>query len=82
MESSELAEALFIAYNAQEPNPWQTFDGRPVPTWTELSDQVRGKWIAAASRAKDLLTPQEIQTADIPAPDSEGGASSQQEPGA
>lgn len=44
------ATALFNAYNDQGPNPWQTFDGRPVPKWPELTDQVRAKWRAVAER--------------------------------
>lgn len=49
------AEQMFMAYNAQGPNPWQTFDGRPVPRWPELNDQVRLKWIAAARQAQALF---------------------------
>lgn len=43
---------MFNAYNEQGPNPWKTFDGRDVPRWSELSDQVRGKWTAAAYVAR------------------------------
>lgn len=57
MEVEELAEIMFNAYNDQPPNPWQTFDGRPVPRWPDLSDQVREKWMAAAMSAKELLLP-------------------------
>ena len=39
---------LFEAYNDQGPNPWKTFDGRDVPSWEQVSDQVREKWEAAA----------------------------------
>lgn len=42
------AKAMFDAYNEQGPNPWKTFDGRDVPRWHELNDQVRAKWCAAA----------------------------------
>lgn len=31
--------------------PWQTFDGRPVPRWPELSAQVQAKWRAVARAA-------------------------------
>jgi hypothetical protein len=47
----ELARAMFDAYNEQGPNPWKTFDGRDVPRWDELNDQVRSKWEAAAQKA-------------------------------
>jgi hypothetical protein len=43
------AERLFNAYNEQGPNPWKTFDGRDVPRWPSLSDQVRQKWLAVAA---------------------------------
>lgn len=46
-----LAKELFNAYNEQGPNPWKTFDGRDVPKWDELNDQVRAKWIAVAEKA-------------------------------
>lgn len=42
------ARRMFEAYNAQGPNPNKTWDGKEVPAWTALNDQVRGKWIAAA----------------------------------
>jgi hypothetical protein len=48
----ELGEALFNAYNDQGPNPWKTFDGRDVPRWPDLSDQVRAKWRAVARAAQ------------------------------
>lgn len=52
MSIGELAEHMFNAYNEQGPNPWKTFDGRDVPRWAELNDQVRAKWVAAAVRAR------------------------------
>ena len=51
----DVAQKIFRAYNDQGPNPWQTFDGRSVPTWDEISDQVRGKWIAAARKAREVF---------------------------
>lgn len=59
MNSAEqmLAQKMFDAYNQEGPNPWKTFDGRDVPRWEALSDQVRGKWIAAARCARFLLSP-------------------------
>ncbi len=45
---AHVAERLFNAYNEQGPNPWKTFDGRDVPRWEALNDQVRAKWTAAA----------------------------------
>lgn len=50
-----LAKGMFDAYNAEGPNPWKTFDGRDVPRWEALTDQVRGKWEAAARFAVDFV---------------------------
>lgn len=41
------ARRAFDAYNAAGANPGKTFDGRPVPTWEGLNDDVREKWCAA-----------------------------------
>lgn len=53
MEPKEvaLAREMFEAYNSQGPNPWKTFDGRDVPKWDELGEQVTAKWLAAAREA-------------------------------
>ena len=51
----EMAHRMFVAYNSAGERPWQTFDGRPVPTWEQLTDDVRAKWTAAAAKARDLL---------------------------
>lgn len=45
------AEALFNEYNGTPPNPWKTHDGRDVPHWPAISDQVKEKW-RAVYRAK------------------------------
>ena len=50
------AEALFNVYNEQGPNPWKTFDGRDVPRWPEISEQVRAKWSAVAAAQEAELT--------------------------
>lgn len=42
---------MFDAYNATPPNAGLTWDGKPVPTWEKLNDQVRGKWVGAALEA-------------------------------
>jgi hypothetical protein len=53
----QLAERMFIAYNGEPPNPWKTFDGRPVPDWSMLGEQVKAKWAAAARAAREALAP-------------------------
>jgi len=40
------ARAMFAAYNEQ--GGWKTFDGRTVPPWEDLGDDVRSRWVAAA----------------------------------
>lgn len=45
----QVARAMFDAYNAEGPNPNKTWDGKDVPPWEGLNDQVRGKWKAAAA---------------------------------
>jgi hypothetical protein len=50
----KIARRMFDAYNGEGPNPWKTFDGRDVPRWDQLNDQVRGKWTAAAVAAEKL----------------------------
>jgi hypothetical protein len=52
----KLAEMMFGAYNDEGPNPWQTHDGREVPQWSQLGEQVQGKWFAAARCAREQLT--------------------------
>lgn len=52
MTDEQIARRMYQAYNDQGPNPWRTFDGRTVPTWDEINDQVRGKWGAAAKEAR------------------------------
>lgn len=47
----DLALRMFNSYNFHGVNPWKTFDGRDVPKWEELNDQVREKWVAAAKAA-------------------------------
>lgn len=55
---TQLAMKMFQSYNAQGPNPNKTWDGKDVPPWEKLGDQVQGKWLAAAECA---LKPNEPQ---------------------
>ena len=54
-DAQHLASQMFIAYNEHGPNPWRTFDGRDVPVWPNLTDEVRAKWVAAAERAIEAM---------------------------
>ncbi|HND53209.1 MAG TPA: hypothetical protein PLV92_12455 [Pirellulaceae bacterium] len=47
------ARRAFDAYNAAGANPGKTFDGRPVPAWEHLNDDVREKWCAAVAAVFD-----------------------------
>jgi len=48
-DPTDRARSMFNAYNEQ--GGWKTFDGRPVPPWEDLGDDVRGRWVAAARAA-------------------------------
>lgn len=49
-----LAVELFGTYNEAGPNPWKTWDGKDVPQWDHLTDQVRDKWRAVAAKALSI----------------------------
>jgi hypothetical protein len=44
-------QASFEAYNSHGPRAGLTHDGKPVPAWPDLSDDVRAKWAAAEKAA-------------------------------
>ena len=48
------AKHMFEAYNLAGPNPGKTWDGKDVPPWEKCGEQVQGKWMAAARRARKL----------------------------
>lgn len=54
-----VAREMFNAYN--ERGGWKTFDGRDVPKWEALGDEVRARWVAAAGAARPDLV--DISTA-------------------
>lgn len=58
------ARKMFDAYNEEGPNPWKTFDGRDVPRWEALGEQVRSKWLAAAKDAVGLFTAKDAAYAE------------------
>ena len=47
-----LGRIAFEAYNAHGPNAGKTHDGRLVPAWEDMTDDVRSKWEAAAVAVK------------------------------
>ena len=48
------AKLAFNAYNDAGANPGKTFDGRPVPSWENLNDDVRAKWVAAEKPVRSI----------------------------
>lgn len=49
----DVARDMFNAYNAAGSNPGKTHDGKAVPAWEQLGDNVRAKWLAAAQHVYD-----------------------------
>jgi hypothetical protein len=64
--TTQMAVSMFNAYNEQGPNPWKTFDGRDVPRWDGLNDQVRAKWLAAAEASLKPSEPQVLPAGTQP----------------
>lgn len=48
-----IAQSMFVAYNAQAGG--LTYDGKPIPPWSDVGPKVKANWIAAARRARELL---------------------------
>lgn len=44
---TSLAESAYQAYG--EDAKWLTWNGKPMPQWDELNDEVRFHWIAAVT---------------------------------
>jgi hypothetical protein len=65
MNPKSPGQASFEAYNSHGANPGKTYDGKPVPTWKNLSDDVRAKWAAAELAAGRLRLGQFPPTAHI-----------------
>lgn len=49
MTPETLAPLLFAAYG--EDCKWTTWDGKPMPPWSNVKDDERGAWVAAAREA-------------------------------
>lgn len=50
----EPGQESFEAYNNAGANPGKTHDGKPVPAWHDLGENVRTKWAAAELAARGL----------------------------
>lgn len=46
-----LARVMFDAYNKQAGG--KTYDGKPIPPWDEIGDNVQARWFAAALAGAD-----------------------------
>jgi hypothetical protein len=51
IDMKEPGRATFEDYNQAGENPGRAWDGLPVPTWANLSADVRAKWAAAEEGA-------------------------------
>jgi len=57
-----LGQMAFEAYC--EAKRGVTYDNKPIPEWTALSDDVRAGWEAAAQRIVNHVDPRQAHTAD------------------
>lgn len=55
-------QAAFEAYNLEKGGV--TYDGKKIPPWTDVGDEVRGAWEAAAS-AVIFWTVEQTQAGDV-----------------
>jgi len=62
-------QTSFESYNAAGIHPGKTHDGKPVPTWENLSDDVRAKWAVAERAAGRLCLEQFAPVAMMPGAD-------------
>lgn len=53
MIAADLARVMFDAYGAH--CNWKAWDGRPMPSWDDITEHVRSHWEAAAQAAMDAL---------------------------
>lgn len=44
----------FEAYNNHGPNAGRTYDGKPIPPWSELAEHTRERWEVAAAAARAI----------------------------
>lgn len=51
---ARMAERMFDAYNREAGG--KTWDGKPIPPWSEVGDRVRNNWLAAAIAATEFAT--------------------------
>lgn len=61
-ESRSLGQIAFDAYT--ESKRGTTFDGRPIPAWQDLGDEVRNAWSAAAQAVRDIQVRQGVGLTD------------------
>ena len=54
-DSNECAKAAYAAY--AQSTGGKTFDGRPMPAWADLPDQIKSAWQAGAAAAANAEAP-------------------------
>ncbi len=55
LRTKSLGQIVFEAYNAAGANPGKTWNGLPVPTWENLTEDVRTKWEAGGAGTLQAL---------------------------
>ena len=53
MTDTRIAKLMWDAYAIQA--GWDSFDGKPLPAWDELSEDRQSCWVAAASVTADRI---------------------------
>ena len=53
MTDTHIAKLMWDAYAIQA--GWDSFDGKPLPAWDELSEDRQSCWVAAASVTADRI---------------------------
>ena len=61
MTDTRIAKLMWDAYAIQA--GWDSFDGKPLPAWDELSEDRQSCWVAAASVTADRIEKLEAQLA-------------------
>lgn len=56
-----LGQIAFEAYNSAGNNPGKTWDGKDVPTWDKLSDDVRAKWEVCVKHVETIALLQMLE---------------------
>ena len=64
MTDTHIAKLMWDAYAIQA--GWDSFDGKPLPAWDELSEDRQSCWVAAASITADRIKQLEMAARGVP----------------